>query len=130
MDNDKLAKQIIELQNDLIQIKISQNSQNDSFKFYTYRSSNLYTSNSDGVKYAFKFTPIQNSENAIIRWYACDLSAIQFINFPGIKVDDPFRATISVFPLSENFFPASLKHVYLSCMSNVEGIITYQEVPL
>lgn len=121
-----LVERLKKIKQDLIEIKTTQLSQNDSYQFYAYRTDNLYPSGSGYVSYDVRFIPEQKDDENVLcsfRTYTKrDWVAVGAVDNPK----EPLVFNIGVQPISG--ISQDSKVVYVTCISNVKGSLIVTRV--
>jgi len=99
-------------------IKTIQRTQADSYKFYKYRTEDLYNDSTRVVEVIFH--PLKENEQVICDWQFADLRGESSFYW-AVSVDNPLQCTFAVIPN----VPAEAwkKHCYITCISNCEGFL-------
>lgn len=118
MDNTLLTK-IATLKEELKTYKVRQQTQNDSYQYYVYRTGNFFLGSSYR-QYRIEFIPNGKKEGTICIFQDFDMT---FSNATGqADVNNPLVYIFTV-PVISKTFPELQRQIYVTCLSNRTGVL-------
>lgn len=118
---DDLAKRLDNIEKSIIELKTRQDTQNDSYKIYTFRTENLTWQAEHGSRdYVVRFIPKVNDGSAICQFYGVDLVTVQMITQAYVDVNDLFKCSMTVFAYDSSI-PVGERRAYITCLANCDG---------
>lgn len=117
-----INSRITECREDINAIKTSQASQADSYRFYKYRTNDLFVNAHRVVEVIFH--PLKADEEQVICNFTlgdCRQTTGYVPVTWGAYVDNPLRCHLEFFSMSN--LQEWQKHIYITCVSNVEGYL-------
>ena len=117
-----ITTRIVACQEEINALKTYQATQADSYRFYKYRTDDLYVNASRTVEVVFH--PLKADETQVICNFAlgdCRQTTGYVYFAGGVHVSNPLHYTISFSSVSG--LADWQKHIYITCTSNVEGYL-------
>lgn len=122
MDED-LANRLSKIESQIIELKTSQKTQNDSYNVYTYTTGNLaFKESSIGIKkYKFTFYPkSQKVDDVLCMFQVFDASIVNSRFWGTVHLDTPFTCEFEAHGYTD-YVPSWARKVYAICVANCEG---------
>lgn len=122
MDED-LANRLSRVESQIVELKTSQKTQNDSYNVYTYTTGNLaFPEGSIGIKtYKFTFYPkSQKADNVLCEFFVFDASQVNTRFWGTVHLNTPFTCEFDTFSYTE-YVPEWARMMYALCVANCEG---------
>lgn len=121
---DSLPERVHKIKEEVLGLKASQASQNDSYQFYLYRTDNLYVANSTQI-YKIQFLPEAKTQDQVICMFR-DFDMLANGSTGYCSPNDPLtyyftRQSYTTPPMSE-------RKVYVTCISNCKGQLIVEEL--
>ena len=116
----ELSKKIVNLEQNLLELKTNQRTQNDSFQFYAYQSDNFYARSWNTI--TAEFIPDGKVNDDIVCEFTASIgSAVQFIEIMVVDKLNPCKAVYQVASSQVPGLPTWMQFAYILCMSNCKG---------
>lgn len=115
-----ITNRIVRCREDINALKTTQQTQADSYAFYKYRTDDLYVNATRTVQVIFH--PLKADKTQVIcNFFVGDLrQTTGYVSSNGgISVSDPLKFTYNWSSASN--LQDFQKHIYITCVSNVEG---------
>lgn len=122
MDED-LASRLSRVESQIIELKTSQKTQNDSYNIYTYTTGNLaFPESSIGMRtYRFSFYPkSRKTDDVLCEFFVFDASQVNTRFWGTVHLSTPFTCEFSVYSYTQ-YVPTWARIMYALCVANCEG---------
>ena len=117
-----IENRVIKCREEINSIKTSQKTQADSYTFYKYRTTDLYTSSD--VTYKLVFHPLKaDTLQVVCTFQYADLRGERAGTDFRVSFTNPLECSIHLLAQSGDYYQDWERHVYVTCTSNVEGYL-------
>lgn len=123
MDDD-LVRELSNIENEIIGLKTTQKSQNDSYTLYSYTTGNVAFEATDTVgskEYTVTFIPSHHQQDKVLcQFFVFDASQVSMRFWGSVNVNSPLVCKFIAFGYN-SYVPVWQRKVYALCVANCEG---------